>query len=303
MDFEGVGSSPECGLIAIASLCVRNSEENSLRRRVFTNLWSDEAFRDHNFSNFYADFPGGRIEEVSHDWILASVRKSYEDRDGLEPYFDSILPYTLSPKCCASFLRAYSNLPVDQRDYYLSKLFQFIYLTLEVRFSLQGAAEMEVKEKVQDLLDRVPDELLPPLGDEHVWERVWELIYHDTRSLRLRAVLDRLPEHLKTVLHGTRNAKTRPEKELSRRRRGPKPDMESHRKVAQIVGRCGPNWQDQTVLEKVCRALDKSKIPPSKSWEKWSPAALSWERALQNHPEHVIKAIAYRLQKAGEEGS
>jgi hypothetical protein len=269
---------------------------------VFTNLWLHQALRDHNFSDFYAVYPGGRIAEISHDWILTSVRNSYADAAGLEPFFDSILPYTLSAKCCASFLRAHSSLPVDERDYYLSKLFQFIYLTLEVRFNLEGIADLQVKGRVQDLLNRIPDEWLPPQGEGQAWQRVWELFYDDTRSLQTDAVLDRLPEHIKTVFPETRNVQARPEKQPSRRRRGPRPDMKSHRKVAQIIKRCGSDWQEAAALEKACLALDHNKIPTSKSWAKLNPPALSWERALLYHRDRVIKAIAYRLQQAAEEG-
>jgi hypothetical protein len=193
-------------------------------------------------------------------------------------------------------------LPVDERDYYLSKLFQFMYLTLQVRFNPQGASEMAVKGRVQNLLDGVPDELLPPQEEEHAWERFWELFYHDTQALQLRAVLDRLPEHLKTVFHGTRNIPTGPEKAL-RRRRGPKPDMENHRKVAQVVSRCGPEWQDKAALNKICGTLDRKKIPAPKSWAKWTPAVRSWEPVSLYRRECVIKAIDYRLQKATEENS
>jgi hypothetical protein len=78
--------------------------------------------------------------------------------------------------------------------------------------------------------------------------------------------------------------------------------MKSHRKVAQIVKRCGSDWQHEAALEKDSRAFDQNRIPTSKYWAKWTPVALSWERALEYHRDRVIKAIAYRLQQAAEEG-
>jgi hypothetical protein len=118
----------------------------------------------------------------------------------------------------------------------------------------------------------------------------------------LTSSLHKLKSLLVIALPEARNDPNKPENKLPRRRPGPRPDIESHRKVAQITRRCGSDWQDEAVLEKVCRALDRNKISASKSWAKWTPPALSWERALEYHKERVIKAIAYRLQKAAEKG-
>ena len=37
----------------------------------------------------------------------------------------------VSPKCFASFIRTHPNWPYDERDYYLSKLYQFLMVIFD----------------------------------------------------------------------------------------------------------------------------------------------------------------------------
>src|SRR5713101_1649334 len=110
---------------------------------MFRNLYFfSPNFRNHNFSDFFDD-----IREDSEVYLEAALKEGYAD-GGLEPYFYSILPLTMSPESCASFIRANPQLPITERDYYLSKLFQFLYVPIKIRFSLEDG-ETDVREKVQ----------------------------------------------------------------------------------------------------------------------------------------------------------
>ncbi len=79
-----------------------------------------------------------------------------------------------------------------------------------------------------------------------------------------------------------------------KRRHGPKPDMESHLKVASMATDL-KNWKDD--LETLCNRLDRAGVPVSESWRKRH--LKSWVDALEETgPENVIKAVGYRLKKA-----
>jgi len=155
----------------------------------FRNLCSLPALRSHNFSNF---FPARPVERVSEEYIAGHLQQSYQPHPhgGLEPYFDSVFELSLSPDCCASFLRANPDLPITGRDYYLSKLFQFLYESLRVAYDLAWS-ETEVRERVEEFLGSIPAEMLDRLstfdfGGFH---------YHSAR-LQLEELLARLPEFL-----------------------------------------------------------------------------------------------------------
>ena len=86
--------------------------------------------------------------------------------------------------------------------------------------------------------------------------------------------------------------------ETLKRRYGPKPAMERHHRIADVVTRHGNEWTRADNLERVAAALDKEKITVSQAWATWNPAARSWRRALQSKPENVVKAIKYSLKMA-----
>jgi hypothetical protein len=79
------------------------------------------------------------------------------------------------------------------------------------------------------------------------------------------------------------------------RRHGPRPDIDSHRKVAEVVDRLGPQWKDDPEL--LCQSLDDAKVSVSKAWLK--KRRESWNEAfLDTTAENIIKAVLYRLKKA-----
>ena len=98
--------------------------------------------------------------------------------------------------------------------------------------------------------------------------------------------------------------------EKTQRKRGPKPDMENHLKVAALIRRYEDDWiLDENLIE-ICEALDQQRIPIPKTWPARSDGkSHTWSRAFHNYPRLVIKAIKDRLKaaephrtKAGDRG-
>lgn len=117
---------------------VRKTKTDPTRqgRAQFNNLYfsGGPAFRNHNF----ADFLDG-VDQRTERSIVLEIRRHYEDpRGGLSPHIAATYWFTLSPQTCSSFLRANPALPVSERDFCLSKLFQFLYLPLTVRYHLDA---------------------------------------------------------------------------------------------------------------------------------------------------------------------
>ncbi len=141
-------------------------------------------FRNHNWNDFFGD-----LRQDEEAYIEAELRRSYTTQWAPEPYFYRILPVTLTPESCESFLKS-TSLPIAARDYYLSKLFQFLHLPLVLRFPLEND-RTEVSEPLEEFLDG-----LPPECTERLAEFDWPQFYDDTLRYDLHEVLRRLPLHL-----------------------------------------------------------------------------------------------------------
>jgi hypothetical protein len=150
-------------------------------RTVFRNLYHfSQPFRDHNWSDFFADLRQAKEESIEY--------QLREEEHGPEPYFYSILPVTLRPETCEAFLRS-TDLPVSAQDYYLSKLFQFLYVPLKERFPL--ADREELIQPLEEYLDSIPSEYIERLG-----EFDWPQFYDDSQKCDLDEVLRRVPQYL-----------------------------------------------------------------------------------------------------------
>jgi hypothetical protein len=98
-----------------------------------------------------------------------------------------------------------------------------------------------------------------------------------------------------------RSNSTKPAK--PQRKRGPKPDIENHLKVAALIRRYEDDWILDENLTEICEALDQQRVPIPKTWpSRTDGKSHTWSRALQNYPTLVIKAIRDRC-KAAEAGS
>jgi hypothetical protein len=152
---------------------------------LFHNIYfSCRSLRDHNWNDFFDD-----LRQDQELYIEAELRRGYASSSGPEPYFYRTLPMTLTPKSCDSFLRI-TSLPIAARDYYLSKLFQFLYLPLTMRFRLEHDPS-KVSEHLEEFLDSIPAEYVDRLG-----EFDWPKFYDDTLRYDLAGVLERLPLYL-----------------------------------------------------------------------------------------------------------
>jgi hypothetical protein len=158
---------------------------NVERETLFHNIYfSCKPFRDHNWNGFF-----GGLQQDQEPYIEAELRRSYADPMGPEPYFYRILPVTLTRESYQSFLRS-TSLPIGERDYLLSKLFQFLYLPLVQKFQLEDRLN-DISERLREFLDAIPPECVGRLANFD-----WRQFYEDTRCFELDEVLRRLPLHL-----------------------------------------------------------------------------------------------------------
>ena len=83
-------------------------------------------------------------------------------------------------------------------------------------------------------------------------------------------------------------------------RRGPKPDVENHQKVAALIRRYGEDWILDENLEGICEKLDEMNVPAPKTWATRNDGkSHTWSRGFQNYPTLVVKAIKDRLKARG----
>jgi len=154
---------------------------------LFHNIYfSCKPFRDHNWNDFFGD-----LRQDEEAYLEAALRRSYDHPEDPEPepYFYRILPVTLASGSCESFLRL-TSLPIAARDYYLSKLFQFLHVPLVLKFGLENDPR-QVSEPLEEFLDGIPADCT-----ERLAEFDWSAFYEDTQRYDLDEVLRRLPGHL-----------------------------------------------------------------------------------------------------------
>jgi hypothetical protein len=255
---------------------------------LFLNLYVLQPdFGEHNFADF------GRVEQVEASYIRGHLKQSYDQGpdsfDPIEPYFFVMMRCTLSMGAAGAYIRTHPGLPITERDCILSKLFQFLYLPLEVRFGLPERPDWGVQSCLEAMLDQLPDSAVSRL---HSFD--WQRFYEDTVALDLEAVLTRVSERLRKW--GS-DGKTQV-KGVSARKRGPTPDLERHCNIARIVQPYGDDWRQDANLNLIGDALDSAKIPVSPKWKKWKTPARSFSRALEMRKHLVIKAIQYSLDQA-----
>jgi len=167
-------------------------EERTLFRNIY---FSCESFRNHNWNDFFGD-----LCQDEESYIEGQLLRIYDDALWPEPYFDRILPVTLTPESCESFLKS-TSLPITARDFYLSKLFQFLYVALVANFELKPG-ETEVRERLEKFLDGIPIACTKGLAAFD-----WHEFYYDALNCKLDDVLRRLPLHLPVPKRGPSSEK------------------------------------------------------------------------------------------------
>jgi hypothetical protein len=99
------------------------------------------------------------------------------------------------------------------------------------------------------------------------------------------------------VIAGTEStSSTRP-----KAKRGPKPRMDFHRAVAEVMKSFGMNWKEQSNLERIARELDRRKIPPLQSWLGRDRRARTWRRAAEYYSHLVRQALEYSLKMVAKD--
>jgi hypothetical protein len=269
-------------------------------RIVFLNLYSlkDPAFRNHNFNDFGNTY-GGReaIEQATAEWIVERLKGSFEPDPkrpghlkGIEPYFHSILPMTLSVRCENSFIRSNPALPINSRDYFLSKLLQFLIEALTAKYGYDPLSDMEAK--LHEILDRVPSDRIPPAKRIDCvslwWETYWDC--HDCEAYG--DVLDHLATRIDKLLADPIPPVRRP---------GPKPDAAYHRTICDVVKKYNRQrrpWKEN--LDGVCAELDRQNISVRISREEKRGCTWSEKLGSPGGRSKVIKAINYSLMKSSK---
>jgi hypothetical protein len=136
-------------------------------------------FEDFNWTTFLE-----RVEQPSGDWIERSLARVFRsgDRRELDPYLEDIIARTLAPSSCVAFFRKNPELPFTERDYYLSKIFQYVRAAL-VSGGFEFGADLEAP--LMALLEQIPNRLLPRLSDLFSMEELffWTRPYVNGPSL------------------------------------------------------------------------------------------------------------------------
>ena len=139
---------------------------------MFINLYrgsSRSAFKDYNFNYFF-----GELESVSDEDIAAQFRARIRNEDGWDPnVLGATLEFTLSERVCESYFRDVVGIPATKRDFYLSKLFQFIALSIEATIvdrSQHDVHRFGVLVDVEDKLDEIPDPVLNQVQEFDLWD-------------------------------------------------------------------------------------------------------------------------------------
>ncbi len=136
---------------------------------MFRNLYQQvHTFRDFNYSDLL-----GQLELVSRQDLKRATR-DYITGAEFDP-FDQLVPaLTLQPVSCAAYIRTYPELPIRERDYYLSKLYQFGYYALAAKLphNPDNRYELEHNDRVrlENVVDEIPDFAVVSLYQFEFWE-------------------------------------------------------------------------------------------------------------------------------------
>jgi hypothetical protein len=106
-----------------------------------------------------------------------------------------------------------------------------------------------------------------------------------------------IPDEGTTITEGSSD-EAEPKPTATGPRRGPKPDYENPRLVAEIVARIAPAGDLRANLDDICEALDKAHIPSPKTWRRRDPPSKNWQDGAVLEPTLAKRAIEDRLKVA-----
>jgi hypothetical protein len=244
---------------------------------MFCNLY----FQSRRFRNFNRTDWSGSIEGASESEMTRQIRGLY-DGEPPEPWFDSAIGCSLRPETAYAFLEAV-ELPVSQRDFQLSKLFQLLFVPLKIQDQLDKPGALPLRRKLEHWLDGLSKRTMLQL---HRFD--WFRFAADSMTLDRSTLLNRLDRYLPQT-------QRRVPRTPGMGRRGPAPDIESYKAVARAVQEVGALWAVGANLLKVAALLDDRGTPPPREWAELEPPATSWRSAVESHRRRVVKLIKYRL--------
>lgn len=150
-------------------------------------------FVKHNFRIYL-----GLLEPVPDP--ASDLELALLDSGSYPPNTDLIptLCFTLSPACCRSFLEKHRGMPLTERDYYLSKLYQFFSLAL--LHEERGRPEI-VADHLEEILDstfadRANIENADRANIENLALLEWVKIFVDYKRKDLENIIGSLPSYL-----------------------------------------------------------------------------------------------------------
>jgi hypothetical protein len=257
---------------------------------MFRNLYEQvHTFADFNYSDLL-----GQLEIVSGQYLKRATR-DYIAGAEFDPFYQVVpaLPLTLLPVSCAAYIRSYPELPICERDYYLSKLYQFGYYALAAKLphNPDNRYELEHNDRVrlENVVDEIPDFAVVSLSRFDFWDFCWSI----SRKRKLSRCMDQLTTSLRDFVDGLERPEESPRydggsiqfaKLRPRRARSPSKAVRLRNEVILRAHR-----RDATVAE-TCDELDKSQIPTTTQMHKKN--IYTWIRALQ-HP--TVEKNVYTL--------
>jgi hypothetical protein len=142
-------------------------------------------FRDYNFSYFLE-----QLRKVPESDIGAMLREKFrggKDWDDL----GAIIEFILSEGVCDSYLRDAKGVPATGRDFYLSKLCQFIVLSIDAAIGDDyetQARPHSLRYVIEEALDAIPNALLPDLHGLDLWQFQHEIGFVNGRPRPLAEI-------------------------------------------------------------------------------------------------------------------
>ena len=168
---------------------------------MFVNLYlglDGSEFRDYNFSYFLA-----QLYPVSESHIVAQFdEKLRGGQHWDENELAAIFELTLSERVCESFFRDIKGIPATQRDFYLSKLFQFLALSMEAALGDVVVDKLDLHLTLEDLLEEIADAQLKQLHQFDWWRFQADIAPRDGHTLSVEEMKALLIGRWKTYLHG-----------------------------------------------------------------------------------------------------
>lgn len=156
--------------------------------RPFQNLYVlSKEFRDYNLSLMLDTLS---YENEARLELLFNM--AYGPESDFDPELEDLIECTLSKEACAGYMRR-TREPIIERDYYLSKLYQFIWMPVAAKLNC-GGMEGVLLEGHRHAIEAGLSSALDKLGDG---EKValsfdWKRLYYDLSRTKPERVLSNL---------------------------------------------------------------------------------------------------------------